>query len=111
MPTFTYIPDFSARRETRPRVRSVRFGDGYEQRSIDGINSQPFTWSLTFNNRSDSEANAIESFLQAQAGIASFDWTPPSGDDAKWICRGWERTMVRFDLNTITAKFEQVFEP
>lgn len=112
MPTFTYTPDYSAQVSYKPRVRTARFGDGYEQRQGDGINTQPQTWSLTFANRTNTDASGIQSFLSARAGVESFDWTPPdSVTSIKVICREWQKTMNRFNLNTITALFEQVFEP
>ena len=110
MTTFTWVPDFSPDRQTKPRVRVIKFGDGYEQRSLDGINTLNRTWSLTFSARTDSEANSIEAFLEARNGIEAFDWTPPAGSAAKWICREWSRRMDRYNLNTVTASFERVFE-
>lgn len=112
MSTFTYKPDYSASRTIKPRVRSVRFGDGYEQRQADGINTQAQVWSLTFANRTDSEASAIDTFLANQGGVYAFTWTPPDAvSSVKVLCREWQKTMNRYNLNTITATFEQVFEP
>lgn len=111
MATFTYTPDFGAAFEVKPNVRVSKFGDGYEQRQASGINTQPKNWSLRFSLRSDSEANAIETFLAAQAGVQSFDWTDINGVAGKYVCRAWNRVKDRTNLNTITATFEQVYEP
>ena len=111
MPTFSYAPDYSAQVSIRPRVRTAKFGDGYEQRQADGINTKPQSWSLTFANRSNTDAAAIMTFLDARGGVEAFDWVPPdSAGTVKAICREWQKTMNRFNLNTITATFEQVFE-
>lgn len=110
MATFTYIADFTASKGVKPRVRAVRFGDGYEQRTADGINTQPAAWALSFNIRTDTEANAIETFLATQAGITVFDWTPPSGSAMRVICREWNRVAQAYNVNSITCTFEQVFE-
>jgi phage-related protein len=110
MSTFSYLPDFSAQRTVKPRVRAVRFGDGYEQRTADGINTQPALWSLTFNNRTTAEADTIETFFSTQAGMNAFDWTPPLGSAGRFICREWNRTMPAYGVNAITCNFEQVFE-
>lgn len=111
MATFTYTPDFGAAFEVKPNVRVTKFGDGYEQRQANGINTQPKTWNLRFSIRTDTEANAIEAFLAAQAAVSSFDWTDINGAAGKYVCRTWNRVKERYNLNTITATFEQVFEP
>lgn len=110
MATFSYVPDFGASQNKRPRVTSVRFGDSYEQRVAYGINTNPSEWSLTFSMRDDSEAAAIDAFLTARNGVESFDWTPPGGTSKKFICREWSKTLDRNNLNSISAKFEQVFD-
>ena len=79
MATFTYTPDFDASEEQRPVVRRVQFGDGYEQRLAYGLNTQPVSWRLTFRNRTNTERDNINTFLEARGGTESFDWTPPYG--------------------------------
>lgn len=110
MSTFTYIPDFNAAESKRPNVNSIRFGDGYEQRVTFGINTQPAEWSLTFTNRTDAERDNITGFLEARGAVESFDWTPPYGTTAKWVCSEWSVTMVAANINTVQATFRQVFE-
>lgn len=110
MATFTYIPDFSANLTKRPRVRQVSFGDGYEQRSADGINTIRAVWSLSFNARTDAERDGILDFLEARGGVESFDWTPPTGAAGKFVCREWNASLEAFGINNVNATFEQVFE-
>lgn len=111
MATFTYTPDFGAQVTTRPAVRSAKFGDGYEQRLAYGLNTKPQVWNLTFAARVDTDANGIEAFLGDANGVSWFYWTPPNGSTAlKFICREWQRTVDRYNLNTITCTFEQVFD-
>ena len=109
---FVYVPDFGATVSKRPRVRAAQFGDGYEQRQAWGINRNPDVWNLRFQNRSKVEADAILAFLDARGGVESFEWTPP--DEAvgkKFICREWSRSIDRHDFYTVSASFEEVFEP
>lgn len=111
MATFTYTPDFGAAPSYEPRVRVARFGDGYEQRVGDGINTMRETWPLTFAVRDDTETAAILAFLVARGGVEAFDWTPPGEGAAKrWICRKWSRSWDSHDKNTINATFERVYE-
>lgn len=111
MATFTYTPDFGATLNQKPAVRAVKFGDGYEQRLVYGINTQPQIWDMKFVNRDDTEAGGIVSFLSGQNGQAWFYWTPPGASSAlKFICRDWTRVVERNNLNTVSCKFEQVFD-
>jgi phage-related protein len=113
MATFTYTADYGYQRETRPVTRRVQFLDGYEQRLAFGLNTLPQSYSLTFSNRDNTEADAIEAFLVARGGTEAFDWTPPQGGSAiKVVCdEPWERIPVAYNLNTINCRFRQVFEP
>ena len=110
MATFTYVPSYSGSVTQQPRVRSIRFGDGYEQRATFGINTDRRTWNLDFRGRTDTDADAIIAFLEARAGVESFDWTPYHGSAGKWVCRSWSRTVIADDLSDISATFEEVFE-
>lgn len=112
MAIFTWTPSFAARATYRPRVRVVRFADGYEQRQADGINARAATWALTFQNRDNTETAALLAFLEARNGVEAFDWTPPYGSSAlRMVCREWTRSLDVYNSTTITAQFEQVFEP
>ena len=111
MATFTYTPSFEATESSKPRVRKFQAGDGYETRIRFGLHTDPKEWSLTFANRTDSERNNILSFLEARAGVESFDWTPPRGTAGKYVCEEWQVTLSNCNNNQIRATFRQVFEP
>jgi len=105
-------PDFGASRKSAPAVRSVKFGDGYEQRLVFGLNQNPKEWSLTWTAKSNSDADAIEAFFDARGGQESFDWTPlDEATPSKWVVSEWNREFRYANVNTITATFRQVFEP
>lgn len=111
MATFTYTPSFEATESSAPRVRKFQAGDGYEQRVRFGLNTNPKEWTLTFANRTDTERDNIVAFLDARAGVESFDWTPPRGTAGKYVCSEWQVTLSNCNNNQIQAKFMQVFEP
>lgn len=112
MATFTVTPDFGARAAYKPRVRRVSFGDGYEQRQGDGINTTPATWDLQFQNRTNTEAATVIDFLEARAAVEAFTWTPPNEVAAiRVVCREWSKSIDRANLNTVSAQFVEVFEP
>jgi len=110
MTTFTYIPSYGATQKKKPTVNAIKFGDGYEQRAQFGINQNPRVWNLAFNGRTETEADAIDAFLEATKGVAYFDWTPPTGSAGRWICRDWDRSIVDIDCHNISASFEEVFD-
>lgn len=87
----------------------TRFGDGYTQRSSDGINPVRRDWTLVFGQITDATSAAIDSFLEANVG-QSITWTPPGGTALKFVCNDWSRQVNGPDKNQMQAVFEQVFE-
>lgn len=108
MPTFTWLPEYGADVEIKPKVNRAVFGDGYEQRVRDGINTKARTWNLTFM-KSASDIDLIDSFLSNEAGAGSFDWIPPRGATGKWVCDTWKRGISNPGYETITTTFREVF--
>jgi len=111
MATFTYTASFEATESSKPRVRKFQAGDGYEQRIRFSLHTDPKEWSLIFSERTDTERDAILAFLEARAGVESFDWTTPRGITGKYVCEEWQVTLSAYNFNTIQATFRQVFEP
>ena len=111
MATFPSInPTYGASKSSQPTVNRIQFGSGYEQRVVFGINQNPKIWQLTFEV-SETDADTIETFLDARAGQENFDWTPPgSGTSYKWVCEEWSKSIPYLNRATITATFRQVFE-
>ena len=111
MATFPSIqPTYGASKTSRPRVLNVQFGDGYSQRVRFGLNTDLKTWNLAWNV-SETDADTIESFLEARAGVESFEWTPLDTSTAyRWICQEWSKTIPYVNRATITATFIQVAE-
>jgi phage-related protein len=112
MATFpSYSPSYSATKNSQPKVRKTKFGDGYEQRLTFSLNQNPKEWQLQFLV-ADADATIIEAFLDAQGGQASFDWTAPDGTAGKkWVCEQWSRELYEFGRSKISTAFRQVFEP
>ena len=106
-------PDFGATRKSEPKIRKVKFGDGYEQRITFGLNQNPRIWDLTWTAKTNADSDAIEAFFDARAADnASFDWTPLDESTAsKWVVESWTRQFTYANVNTINATFRQVFEP
>lgn len=132
-------PTFNAVKSSQPAIKTVKFGDGYEQRIKFGLNQNPKEWSLTFMVNA-TDAATIENFLDARADDAeSFDWRPPDGglitfflledgdylltedgeklidDDTlapiyKWKCEQWSKDLLGDNFFKISATFKQVYD-
>lgn len=111
MTTFSYTPSYPAQAVREPATRNAKFGDGYEQRAEDGLNSLPEKWDLQFINRDTTEGDAIDAFLKTHKGVSYFQWTTPQAVTGNFICRSWTYSLDKGNNVTITARFEQVFDP
>ena len=104
--------NYGASKAAQPKARITEFGSCYSQRAVFGLNQDPKVWTLSWQNRSATDTNTIEDFLEARGGVESFDWSPPDETTTyKWICRSWTKDMPYPNLFNISATFEQVFEP
>lgn len=116
MATFPSVAaSYGAQKTSAPRARTVQFGDGYQSRLMYGLpaHMNPKEWSLSWDNITETDADTIETFLNARAeDQASFDWTPPDETTSyKWICPEWQKTLITAASVSINARFVQVFEP
>lgn len=95
-----------------PRVRTVKFGDGYEQRVASGINNQPQVWKISFSKRGDTDVQGVYDFLVARAGVEAFEWTPRGeASPRKFVCRKWSRKFDHYDVvQGLSFTLEEVFE-
>jgi phage-related protein len=107
MATFDFCPAFGASETVRPRVLTASFGDGYQQRVADGINFKPRQWSLNFSSK-QARIDEIRAFINARAGVESFDWTPPRGEPGKWIAQEWQG-QVNNGGDAFSVTFLEVF--
>lgn len=105
------IPDRGPARSMEARDNAIAFGDGYEQRSGDGINGVREEWDLNFTLRTKTEVEAIVAFLAARKGVESFDWTTPVGQLKRFTCKKWTPIYNHDGDASLSCTFRQVFEP
>ena len=109
-------PDRGFTKQTKPNVLRARFGDGYEQRKIKGINSMIETYSLAFSNRPNTETDDLEAFFIDQAGVSKFTFTIPDSNegtgekDIKVVCEEWSKSHTQTAATSLTAKLRRVYE-
>lgn len=107
-----FSPSFSE----EPRVRRVKFGDGYEARVGDGLNRTAMQVTVPWKNRTHPELAVLMDFFRRHDGRRWFFYTPHGESAArKFVCPKWSYsrssnssiTSPRFDID---ASFYQVFD-
>lgn len=111
MTTFIWTPDQGARRTVKAKTFKASFGDGYAQRTADGINSLMESWSLNFSIRTRTEVVAITAFLAAAKGVYNFTWVTPTGDTKRFTCEAWDDVYGHDGDCSVSATFMQDFAP
>ena len=106
-PTYTGFSKRSA-----PRVRTIRFQDGFEHRLVFGLaeHQNPKVYNLSFNV-TETQSDEIETFLDARGGTESFDFTAPGETSSqKFVCQRWSKSIPYNNRAIIDATFREVFE-
>lgn len=105
-------PSIGFTKNTKPSINIAKFGDGYSQRAVSGINNMPGTWRLTFKDQPLDVVSAIEAFLIARGGTEAFYWTPTGDTQVTVICpEGWDIEYTSPISKTLTTTFNQVYDP
>ncbi|MCQ9325517.1 phage tail protein [Neisseria dentiae] len=74
--TFRWRVDSAASVTHKFAVRTVKFGDGYEQRQATGLRPKMQMWDVQLSGRKEL-LEEIKAFLDARRGVESFYWQPP----------------------------------
>ena len=104
-------PVYNTRINAWPKVNTLSFGDGFEQRLTEGLNQNPLSVNLTFE-LSQTDANTAITFLNARVEDgASFDYTLPSETSSrKFVCTSFPRSIPFLNRVTLSCVFREVFE-
>ncbi len=90
-----------------PRTKSVQFGDGYEQRKPDGLNSHLEKYSVSLSLRPEKAKQALV-FLRRHRGVKSFLFQPTKSEPAVVVvCKKWSSDLGS-TRTSISAEFEEV---
>lgn len=109
-------PDKNFVRQRKPKVRTTKFGDGYEQRKVIGINNFEETYTLSFNNRNETEIDDLNTFLAGLNGVDHLIFqiedtnVSPITIDLKVICESWDITTAHTGIRSLAGKFRRVYE-
>jgi len=104
-------PVYNTRINARPKVNTLSFGDGFEQRLTEGLNQNPLSVNLSFE-LSQIDADTAIAFLNARVEDgASFDYTLPSETSTrKFVCTSFPRSIPFLNRVTLSCTFREVFE-
>ena len=90
---FPYCPKPGYTVESEPRRKVNRFGDGYEQRMVDGLNPLLKKYALTFKVK-HKEAVDLENFLIKKGGVTAFLFKEKATNQlVKVVCPKWSKTI------------------
>lgn len=107
METFHWRPQNSSTASISPKVKAIKFGDGYEQRIKDGINNDLRSYSVTFVGLTEN-IDLIDDFLIRHNAVKAFLWREPNRNRLiTVVCRSWNST-PNGAVKTISATFEEV---
>ena len=115
-PEFLWTPSYNTSANHTPRISTVGFGNGYTQRTPDGIFTDFINLNFVFEQRTEKEATAILHFLKSRKGSESFllkHLPPPysesnTGGKKRFICATFNSTYTFFDNYNISTTLIQV---
>lgn len=116
--TLIATPDKSMTKTAAPRVLQITFGDGYEQRIADGINTINETYSLSFKTRTKEDIDDIVFFLDARKNVSKFIFTMPDSNnttrtgekDVKVVATNYSVTYDYEDFYSLSLSLKRVYE-
>jgi phage-related protein len=94
------------------RTKISQFGDGYSQRTPDGINNKIDTWNISWKHISSIEKNNIVTILNSVGGHDVLTWTPIDETVEKKfiISEGYSISTSGGDVYSVSTTLKQVFD-
>ena len=111
VPQFIWTPSYNLSVNHSPRVNSVVFGNGYEQRTPDGIYTGLIKLDVTLDLRNQAESSAMLHFLRIRKASESFTVKnlPPIYADGthkkRFICPTFSSNFAFHDNYSIKTSF------
>jgi phage-related protein len=109
-----FLPSSQTQGSYDPRTLETSYGNGYEQRSADGLNANLQKWNVLWENRSLTELGTVNTFFKSKGGYIAFTWTPLppfDGTELRVKCKHWDWTYAGGQVVGITATLEEVAYP
>lgn len=109
--TLTHIPVLASLRRQAPRMKRLSFGNSYTQKYGDGLNTNPQSWDVEFDE-DDTGKQSLEALFVASF-TTYFIWTPPEtgSSESHYECLDWTVGFLGAGNYKITATFIEWFGP
>lgn len=113
LPDVGINPDWGLSQSAKFRVRTVSFGDGYEQRAPDGLNATQRSWNLSWSSLDKGQADTLNDFILAKGGHTAFLWEHPvTGVTHQVLCsKAPKVTHDTWANYTLSLKLTEDFTP
>jgi len=103
-----FVVDRGLTRSSKQRTMTAKFGDGYEQRLLDGINVKKEEFNASFKNRNKIEIDNLATFFDHKVP-KSFDFTIDT-ETVKVVCDDYNINFVQTNIASLTCKLKRVYE-
>lgn len=112
-PTLKMVENPSSNVSTSTRLKVVSFGDGYAQRTVDGINARPRTYQLNYTLLDSEDAATLRNFLEVNSGgqAVSKATVPTDGVVRKWMITSDNESVDTPTTRAFNITLVQVFDP
>jgi phage-related protein len=109
-PFWFWKPSYNLTVNNQPKVTAHQFGDGYEQRVVDGVDNILLQGSVSFDTRNAKEARAMAHFLQQRKGQESFVMLlpPPYNLEKLYVAGDWTTSFNFYDNYSIRMNLREV---
>lgn len=111
--TFTppMAPSPGTSKSVEMRTAESAFGEGYTQRSGDGLNQEQRKYTVEWKALTIGQADEIEAFFVRHLGYRAFFWQGPrDGATRLYRCKKWSRDTVAAAVDSIRAEVEMVHD-
>ena len=115
--SFTALPlttkiSQSSTKNLQTNLLVAKFGDGYEQRTPNGINYTKQQWNISWENITLADLTTIEAAIaSARYGADAFTWTPfNEASQKKFKYQTHDVTFLSGDLCTVSMQIIQVYD-
>jgi phage-related protein len=92
-------------------VNRVKFGDGYSQRKVPGLNADPQKWSINWENIHDDDAETLRLFFKGLRGVDLLEWTPYNqATPLKFSANRFRSRPTGYQTQTCSIELTQEFD-
>lgn len=114
----TWCPTVPLQVNKEWRMNVAQYGDGYQQRQLDGINALNETYSVSYENRPARVINAMNAYLVLKKADLFPFRHPVNGNlvnvfcdswDIEWGLVQWDARGARAVYGTLTADFVKAY--